>query len=81
MLTEQKMAKDIHDLLVRLGLKQPRYRLDICPGVGGLFDAGRCKNMLPCYAPATPRCPTLQSRQVGRCDEWHLDFHNCLYRK
>ncbi len=68
MLDEHKMAKDVHDLLVRLGLKRPRYRLDVCPGVDDLFDPGTYERMLPCYAPQTALCPTLQSRQVARCD-------------
>lgn len=66
--SEHQMAKDTHDLLVGLGLKQPPYRMDVCSGVCKLFPPGTYKHGLPLYAPIEEECGTDKARQLARPD-------------
>jgi hypothetical protein len=66
--SEDQMARDTHDLLIRLGLKQPRYRIDVCSGVCQLFPPGTYKHGLPLYSPIEEECRTDKARQLARAD-------------
>jgi hypothetical protein len=67
MLTENQMAKDVHDLLLRHGLKTSRYRIDVCSGINLLFPPGAHMHGLPFYAPIEDT-EWVKHRDLGWCD-------------
>jgi len=67
MIDEPTMAPDTHALLNYLGLK-PRFRIDICSGIGRGVPGTAYKNMLPLYVKSRPSCKTNMARQVARPD-------------
>jgi hypothetical protein len=66
--SEDQMARDTNDLLIRLGLKQPRYRIDICSGVCKLFPPGVYTHRLPLHSPIEEDCTTDSARSLVWCD-------------
>jgi hypothetical protein len=66
-LTEMLMARDTHDLLVAMGLKQ-KFRVDVCSGIASQFPANTYEHALPVYAKQIDACFTDKARQIARVD-------------